>query len=109
LFNTELQEDIKDFIRKVGSLSEPISVEYRDVPKYRTVSSMEVDRIGRYQSDNPYRVQQTVIQELGGIKNREEFMESVYDSGLDFAKNDFDYLSRFTNVPVFTLENGELI
>lgn len=109
LSNVELQEDIKDFIRKVGSLSEPISVEYREVPKYRTVSSMEVDRIGRYQSDNPYRVQQAVIQELGGIKNREEFMESVYDSGLDFAKNDFDYLSRFTNVPVFTLENGELI
>ncbi len=72
--------------------------------------SIETDILGRQKTQNPFENKQRALELLGGIKDRQEFEERLQDSDLEYLKGQdiFEEFSKYTRVPIKTIENGEL-
>jgi predicted GNAT family acetyltransferase len=109
LTDLSLQSQIKTTIDKIKALPSPISLEDMEVPP-RVFLSLVPNAIGKLQAENPYLLEQEIIDTLGGIKTKEEFDLAVEESGMEVAKDRFDELSQYTEIPVMEVtEEGELV
>lgn len=93
----ELQQDIKDLIERLKNTEEPI---YNDIPvdpAYMATSQLGINILGKMIMDNPYINEKEALELLGGIKNREEYEDTLYDSNLDYLKGQGDMFPDFSS------------
>lgn len=95
--DTELQQDIDDLIQKLRNTDHTI---YNDLPvdqAYMATSQLGINIIGKSITDNPYINEKEALDTLGGIKNRAEYEDTLYDSNLDYLKGQQDMFPEFSS------------
>lgn len=105
-----LLKELDSTVKNIKDIKEEI----KNNPYYQEADStfITIDENGNIK--NPAVNQSEAINELGGIKNEEAFKEKLSDSNLDYLKTAdqnklFEDMSEFNDVPVKTVENGQLV
>ena len=73
---------------------------YNDLPvdqAYMATSQLGTNIIGKSITDNPYINEKEALDTLGGIKNRAEYEDTLYDSNLDYLKGREDMFPEFSS------------
>lgn len=122
MIDLEMQSNLRDYIYKLEDMDTPILNEIYTDDTYLTVKTGDKNVIGKFELNNPYRVEKEVIEKLGGIELRSTFEErmmddeqtsatvaTVYTEKLNTQGDLFYKLSKFKPVGEITIEESQLV
>ena len=109
--NLDLQTQIKENLQKIINSDEVIYNDL-DIPEvFKTVDVTTTDLIGKSKQNNPFINEKEVVEQFGGIKNKEQLEEELNNSDYKFLSADdvLPIVKGFKSIPAKIIENGELI
>lgn len=79
LTNTELQENIRDFIYNLNSLDGEVLNDIYSDDNFMVVKDGTKNSIGKFKLANPYLVEKKAVEVLGGFQTRSEFEDVLFN------------------------------
>lgn len=89
LQDQQLQDNIKDLYYKLQNTEFGIDNDIYTNSDFITSSGFSANIIGKYNIENPYINEQEAIQTLGGVRTLEEFEDALFNSDLEYLKEQY--------------------
>lgn len=80
LTNTELQENIRSFVYKLGNLDGEVLNDIYSEENFLVIDDGSKNGMGKFKLANPYLVEKRAIDILGGVQTRAEFEDILFNN-----------------------------